>query len=304
MADYRFALEKGGLKYTCPQCRKLRFVRYVNTGTGEQIADHVGRCDREDSCSYHLTPKEYFLLTGENPFSITKPAQKQEQVLKPEPSFIDAEILQRSLTGYSQNNFYHWLCSLFGEQKAVELTKTYQIGTSKLWQGSCVFWQVDRHGQIKGGKIMLYNSKTGRRVKEPFDHVHWVHRVMKIEPYHLQQCLFGEHLLALDTVKPVAIVESEKTAIVASGFVSDFIWLATAGKNNLSREKLNVVQGRTVTLFPDLGAFEKWQSIAAGLPGVTVSTDILERRATEADRAAGLDLADYLLRENQPAMTA
>ncbi|MEI6848114.1 MAG: hypothetical protein WCK32_08830 [Chlorobiaceae bacterium] len=63
------------------------------------------------------------------------------------------------------------------------------------------------------------------------------------------------------------------------------------------------LHGRTVTLFPDLGAFEKWQSIAAGIPNVTIS-NILERRATVADRAAGLDLADYLLREHKPAVTA
>ena len=50
-------------------------------------------------------------------------------------------------------------------------------------------------------------------------------------------------------------------------------------------------------LYPDLMAFDDWRKVAAGLPGVMVS-DILERRASEADRAAGLDLADYLLREN------
>ncbi|MEI6848155.1 MAG: DUF6371 domain-containing protein [Chlorobiaceae bacterium] len=297
MPDYRFQLEKGGRKYTCPQCGKLRFVRYVNTTTGEQIADQVGRCDREDSCGYHLRPREYLQLTGQNPFTVTKPAQKQEPVLKPESSFIDAKIFQQTLTGYNQNNFCRWLCSLFGEQQAFELTAAYKIGTSKRWPGSCVFWQIDRNGKIRGGKIMLYNSKTGRRVKEPFNHVTWVHTALKLEPYHLQQCLFGEHLLALDTVKPVAIVESEKTAIVASGFVSDFIWLATGGKDNLKKEKLKTLHGRRVTLFPDLGAFSKWKSIAAGSPNVTIS-NTLERRATEAERKQGCDLADYLLQSD------
>ena len=143
---------------------------------------------------------------------------------------------------------------------------------------------------------MLYNSTTGRRVKEPVNHIQWVHKVMKMEPYHLEQCLFGEHLLSVDKVKPVAIVESEKTAIVAAGFMPEFLWLATAGKNNLNREKLKAVQGRRVVFFPDLMAFEKWRDIVKWMPDVSVS-DILERRATEADRAAGLDLADYLLRE-------
>jgi hypothetical protein len=75
------------------------------------------------------------------------------------------------------------------------------------------------------------------------------------------------------------------------------LWLATAGKNNLSREKLKVVQGRRVVLYPDLGAYEKWREIVKGMPSVSVS-DILERRASEADRVEGLDIADYLLRES------
>lgn len=118
-----------------------------------------------------------------------------------------------------------------------------------------------------------------------------------MEPYYLQQCLFGEHLIAVDQVRPVAVVESEKTAIVAAGFMPEYIWTATAGKNNLNREKLKPLQGRRVVLFPDLMAFGKWGEIVKGIPDVTVS-DILERRASDADKAAGLDLADFLLREN------
>ena len=72
--------------------------------------------------------------------------------------------------------------------------------------------------------------------------------------------------------------------------------LPISGKNNLNRKKLKALQGRRVVLFPDLMAFEKWREIVKGMPDVTVS-DILERRASDADKAAGLDLADYLLRE-------
>ncbi len=297
MAEHRFELEKGGLKYACPACGKIRFVRYVDTYTGDQVADEVGRCDREHSCSYHLRPREYFQMTGKNPFSVTTPERKREPIPEPEPSFIDTEIMRASLNRYNENNFCRWLCSVFGEQKAFRLTAEYKIGTSKHWPGSCVFWQIDRNESIKAGKIMLYSSDTGRRVKEPFNHVQWVHAVMKMKSYSLQQCLFGEQLLSVYPGEPVAIVESEKTAIVASGFIDDFVWIATGGKGNLTKEKLKAVQSRKVSLFPDLGAFEKWQAVATGMPGVTVS-NILERRASDADRAAGLDLADYLLREN------
>ncbi len=283
MTDYRFVLEKGGMKYACPACQQRRLVRYVDTFTEDQVANEVGRCDREDSCGYHLRPSEYFDREGTRPASAQKPDRKPQNKLElVEPSFIDAKIVQASLSRYNENNFCRWLCGVFGEQRAFALTDTYKIGTSKNW----------------AGKIMLYNSETGRRVKEPFNHIQWVHKVMKIEPFQLQQCLFGEHLLTADQQKPVAIVESEKTAVVAAGYIPEYVWLATAGKNNLNRNKLKGLQGRRVKLYPDLMAYDKWKEIAGRVSGVSVS-DVLECRASEADRAKGFDLADYLLRENR-----
>ena len=37
-----------------------KFVRYIDTATGQYIADEVGHCDRQESCGYHLKPHEYF----------------------------------------------------------------------------------------------------------------------------------------------------------------------------------------------------------------------------------------------------
>lgn len=291
--EYRFRLERGGVKYRCPACQQQRFVRYIDTVTGEQVCDEVGRCDREDSCGFHLIPSEYFRQTGAKPPAAVR---RRLPMPEPEPSFIDTETADKSLRNYNENNFALWLACVFGIEKAFKLADAYHVGTSKHWSGACIFWQQDVTGKIRSGKIMLYDKETGRRVKEPFNHVTWVHKVLKIEPYHLRQCLFGEHLLVTDQEKMIAVVESEKTAIVAAGFMPEMLWVATAGKGNLNAEKLNVLRGRNVTLFPDLGAFGKWRDAVRGMPGVKVS-DILERRASEADRAGGLDLADYLLRE-------
>ena len=300
---YRYELEKGGLKYVCPACQQRRFVRYVDTVTGEQIADDVGRCDREDSCGYHLRPSEYFQQHGTKPPAAARRKEPMpEPEPEPEPSFIDPEMANKSLKNYNENNFAWWLASVFGIEKAFGLADAYNVGTSKHWPGACVFWQQDVTGKIRGGKIMLYNKETGRRVKEPFNHVTWVHKVLKIEPYHLKQSLFGEHLLVTDQNKPVGVVESEKTAIVAAGFMPEMLWLATAGKNNLKAERLDVLRGRNVTLFPDLGAFGKWREIGRAA-GVKVS-DILENRADPQARGAGYDLADYLLMENRQALSA
>ena len=49
--------------------------------------------------------------------------------------------------------------------------KRYHVGTSKHWQGDTVFWQTDSNGRIRTDKIILYNSQTDKRVKQPFCHV-------------------------------------------------------------------------------------------------------------------------------------
>jgi hypothetical protein len=61
-----------------------------------------------------------------------------------------------------------------------------------------------------------------------------------------------EHLLR-DNTKMVAIVESEKTAIIASIYLPDMIWLACGGCGNLSLKLCEPLKGRKVVLFPDAG---------------------------------------------------
>ena len=93
----------------------------------------------------------------------------------------------------------------------------YRIGTSNHWPNATIFWQIDQQQKVHTGKIMLYDYYTGHRVKDPFNHIAWVHKSENTKNFHLKQCLFGLHLLRPDT-KIVAIVEAEKTAVVASIF--------------------------------------------------------------------------------------
>lgn len=63
MSEYRFHLQKYkyGSKISCPSCEKPRcFVKYVDAEGEIVFPDNVGKCDHENSCGYHYTPKEYF----------------------------------------------------------------------------------------------------------------------------------------------------------------------------------------------------------------------------------------------------
>lgn len=222
------------------------------------------------------------------------------------PSFIDRSIMEQTLSHYAINPLYTFLARCIGKEEADRLCSLYRIGTSRKWGGSAVFWQVDCNGRVRTGKIMLYDATTGKRVKHPQPHVCWVHTEMRLRDYRLRQCFFGEHILPIYPDRKVFVVESEKTAVIASHFMPDVLWIATGGKNGCFNERAaSVLAGRDVVLMPDLGATQEWQTRTPMLDKVCRSVsvnDILETMATEEQRSQGLDIADFLLMEDTPQM--
>lgn len=286
------------------------FTRYIDDEEEISFPDSVGICDHINSCGYHYSPKEYF---HDNPDVLQTGAERppvlKRRVMAPKPiqdnsflpSYIPKDDMMKNLTHYEMNPLFLYLSEIWGEAKTVQLMSRYNVGTSKKWGGSAVFWQVDVKGRIRTGKIMLYDPKTGHRVKEPHSHVCWVHSELKLPDFHLRQCLFGEHLLMKNPTMPVAIVESEKTALIGTVFVPDILWLATGGMNGcFNADTMSVLKDRNVTLFPDLGAFEIWSQKASILSGIcqrVAVSDVLEKNATDEQRSRGLDLADFFLAE-------
>jgi hypothetical protein len=292
-----------GTRYTCPACNKHKtFTRYIDAQTGKHLNNNVGCCDRAVKCGHHYKPKQYF---EDNP-GTGKTYQPVFNKQKVEPvSYLDMQLLTGSLQNYNQNNFILFLKNVFGAQLTQQLAGRYMVGTSNHWPGATVFWQVDTRGNIRTGKIMLYSPDTGKRVKQPYNHIAWAHTALNKPTFNLKQCFFGEHLLKHET-KPVAIVESEKTAIIASAYLPEYTWLATGSLSNLTEEKCRALKGRRVMLYPDLNAFDKWKQKAKELEHLARFgvLDWLQQHATETDKQNGLDLADYLLRHNYRKFTA
>ena len=125
------------------------------------------------------------------------------------------------------------------------------------------------------------------------------HRLPHFHDFRLRQCLFGLHLLRPET-QTVAIVEAEKTAVVASMFFPDVLFLATGGITNLRKETCEPLKNKRVILFPDLGAEEIWEEKAKTIPGLNNSliSHWLSNNATEEMRRKGLDIADILENRN------
>ena len=279
--NYKYSLERTSKKYHCPNCEKKTFTKYVDNENDEYINDKVGICDRQSKCGYHYTPKSFF---RDNNIDVIYKPLKRIKTIKKETSYISADVVKKSLN--TNNNFITYLHKLFDTDTVDRLVQEYKIGTSNYWNNATVFWQIDKTYKVRTGKVMLY--KNGKRVKKPFNHIGWLHKILKYKDFELKQCLFGEHLISN---KVIGIVESEKTAIICSGFYPNMTWLATGGLNNLNKNNTSVLKDHKVTLYPDSDCIEKWDAKANQIGLKCIVSDILK------DEKKGIDLADMYIAE-------
>lgn len=216
------------------------------------------------------------------------------------PSYHSIELVDNMYCNHPINdNLTNYLNTVFSCAEVNRATINYLMtGTNHFWNNATVFWQIDEKERIHGGKIMAYNPVTGKRIKEPYNHINWMHNAVKNPDFNLNQCLFGLHRITEDYQKTIALVESEKTAIVMSIILTDYIWLATGSKQNLKPELLKPLKNRDVVLFPDKGEFDDWNTKATAMQnhGFKIAVSQLIKN-TNCD--IGFDLVDlYLTSQN------
>jgi len=318
---YEYELERyRGMqtKHECPGCKhKKVFVRYINTNTGEYLSEDTGRCDREAKCGYHKKPKDYFFESrnsyqygsaGGSKYTASTNGTSSTRCAKKTIDTLPLSILDKSVTDHQRSNLYPFLESLFGPTVASMLCEHYFIGASK--NGNTAFWQADIHGRVRQVKVIAYDSITGHRRKDA-SIFYAGKKILKDSEANLQQCFFGEYILSIpgNQSKTIAIVESEKTAVIASVFYPKYIWLATGGIHGAKwteKPVCEVLKGRRVVLFPDQGAYDTWKNKAAILAsnaGCSVYvSDTIEKSATQDQE--GWDLADFLLGGNEQGSIA
>lgn len=304
MADFLYTLDPSSKKFICPDCGEKRFVRFISTETREYHENEdYGRCDREDSCQYYCYPR--YKPNHNSIFFQSIRVKKHRKVSVPESIlFIPYEVFAKTRRCYERNNLVQFLFTVANPAIITNRIILYNIGTACTWEGATIFWQIDQHGNIRTGKMMLFyppgHEKQGKRVKEPKPYISFIHSRFKSDKGRFKQCLFGEHLLGLFPLHPVALVESEKTALICSIYYSDFIWLATGGKQGFTEEKCAVLKNRKVEVFPDLGSYEDWLKKIKKYSSTAhfQISDFMELNATDEDKRKdpGMDLADFLVR--------
>lgn len=293
----------------CPGChRKGCYKEYVYPdGTPVDPVNHLcGKCDHEQACGYHVTPKEWW---QSNPKDLSNHivAQREERQLK--RIEIPAALLTRSMQRYDINVLVTWLRSLPIEDTSKEqLEKSlqlYLIGTTQ--DGGTIFWQVDENRIIRTGKIIHYGSDGHRLKNEDGSSVgfNWIHAKLSgfypTDTYQLVQCYFGSHLLPVFPDAEVHVVESEKSALIMSifGDPDRMLWIACGGKKLFTEARLaNLIhEHRLIVVYPDHDGWDEWQQIVAAISyDRIVVSDYVEKNYIEGVDPSNADISDIILR--------
>ncbi len=250
----------------------------------------------------------------------------------PEPIFFDFNTFKQTLTAerYEKNTFIQNLLQRvqfpFEATDIEKVISLYYLGTiTKGYRaGAITFPFIDISGNVRTIQVKQFNRNNSTIATDALHSIIEKHHTRNnrplpkwLEAYIKQEkrvsCLFGEHLLSKYHGNPVALVEAPKTAVYGTLYFGlpetpeSLIWLAVYNKSSFSFDKLKALKGRFVYVFPDLSkdgnTFKEWETKAKEyemqLSGTRfIFSDLLEQLAPEADKQAGHDIADFLIRQD------
>jgi len=275
MNKYRYILEKGSKKHLCPNCGKKRFVRYIDTQTGEYLPEQYGRCDRESKCSYHLNPytdgyakavwEQERGNRSEFPNNWKPKRKKATPQPTPEPVFFDFDTFKKTLEPerYKENTFiqnlFYRVQFPFEVDEVTKVVKLYRLGTviKGSWTGAVTLPYIDKKGFVRTIQVKKFDEQNHTTVQNKLDKVilsglkkenravpEWLTKHIEYgDEYGYFTCLFGEHLLSKYPNNPVALVEAPKTAVYGTLYFGlpetpeSLIWLAVFNKSSFTSEK-------------------------------------------------------------------
>lgn len=163
---------------------------------------------------------------------------------KQELRYVDADVLRGAKAWPLEKcSLFRWMCGMFPEERVRNVWDEYNVTTDS--HGNAVFWYVDQNGKILYDKRILYKD-DGHRDKNFFPG-----RQFRVADGYTGRCYFGA--CVPDDGKKAFIVESEKSALLASLYYGGRRFLATGGKGNLREIEPNMM------LVPDMDARMEWE---------------------------------------------
>lgn len=246
-----------------------------------------------------------------------KPARQTER----KPSAVVAAGLIDETSGQT-SNLHRVLINIGGEGMAAHL-RQWQIGTDD--EGRTLFHFIDARGQHRTTKGIAYDA-AGSRITEGMQSGarFGVRTAQRYVPLTSNEghtaCLFGEQWTQAgqsmidyrdpaqprkcthDERTPIVLVESEKTAVVASYMMPHMIWIATGGTNGMTKDKATALRDRVVLIMFDCdkagrdaaAKAAKIISDAGGKPIHEIDGAAVQDRVFTG-AADGFDIADHVM---------
>lgn len=207
-----------------------------------------------------------------------------------------------------KTTLYNFMLSEFGTD-FLPVFQTYRVGGCKweYWTERHVpnfglatsFPIIDRDSNLHDFQLSPF-MPDGHGIKDPANDKRKLKSFalsrMKQSDRRAGWAFFGEHLLTDRPTAPVAIVEAPKSALIASFYYPEFVWLSCLSMQWLnSAISIEPLRGREVWLFPDRDGVEEWrvktqELVSAGIDAGL--SDFMERYPGEPKD----DIADILLR--------
>lgn len=275
--------------WRCPVCDK-------GGGMIDLIMEHEGLSFKE--AKEWLNPSSRFTLRPLNASPRKHPSETSKHALYTLPSSLLARS-QSSATVFCQSLINTGFLTATQVEDAVS---RYHLGATK--DGGVVFWNIDEHRHVREGKIMWYQSDCHRDRHHTPISVSYRLKSMHLLPaeWSATPCLFGLHQIVDDTTSSIAIVESEKTAVICSQLIPSLLWMASGGLSHLQPELLLPLRGRKIILFPDTdttgSAYKLWCEKAEAarhlLHHPIYVSPLLEQHASEQQKKNKIDIVDYM----------
>lgn len=293
---YKYHLEKyagRSTRHKCPHCGRVQSFSYYIDDNGWNPGPQYGRCNHT-GCGYLLYPSGIIA-----PANVAAPSQNFATEKQP-PIYYTKDEVKRYRAAEMDNALSRFLSQRFFDiDRLKSVFRDYCIGSV---EDGIIFWQIDENCQIHRGKVMWYKD-NGHRLKLTRSDGSEYGKVQMMWKYlnhdrdrEPEMCFFGQHLAALHPDKPIAIVESEKTALVMSYLYPDFIWVATLSLNNFQAYRLKFLEhsNRAIVVFPDSDGFDLWQEKATSITALMPSLRLFVSPFTRVFGTCKEDLADIV----------
>lgn len=247
----------------CPFCSKHgKYSAYMNTQTGELAPVEYGMCS---SCRKFKTPPNNYII-GETISEVN------DEIAYYEADKVNINLLHFyfTLTGTILNKFIEGLEIKFGIEQTKKVVDLYKLQVFE--NDGIIFPYCYTDNHLCTAKIMFFDGNLHRIKEGAKAFPKFLHNLIytnesgmhydfnrydtdnKIIPFKLKLCLFAHNQIINNKIKTICLVESEKTAVIMSIVMPEFIWVSSGGKTLIQSYKFLFFSGRKCLVFPDLSA--------------------------------------------------